>query len=269
MKTSGKGRALLTAGVTAAIFLTGCEKTTGAPEAPSTPVVVAPSTAPSRLPVTTPEVTPPTVEAPEYKSTVSRIGSALFADMQGKSWRDGCLSGPEELRLVEVPFVDFGGQSRMGALVVHESVATDIGEIFEEIYAVGFPIQRVDPIEALVPDSQRTTDMRAARRFDQLAMDAGDTSAFNCRFIAGTRNVSEHGRGLGLDVNPIQNPYLRGDGTYEPAAGGAYLDRNNYRPGMLTRGHPLGAAVIEIFERHGWTWGGDWNPPDLQHFEHN
>ena len=50
---------------------------------------------------------------------------------------------------------------------------------------------------------------------DDAASMAGDnTSAFNCRSVAGTRVWSEHAYGRAIDVNPVENLYVSRSGVY-------------------------------------------------------
>jgi D-alanyl-D-alanine carboxypeptidase len=66
---------------------------------------------------------------------------------------------------------------------------------------------------------------------------------YNPRFIAGTTTLSNHAFGLALDLNVPGNQR----GTV----------------GEMDRG------VVAIFERWGFTWGGDWAYTDPMHFEMN
>jgi len=52
------------------------------------------------------------------------------------------------------------------------------------------------------------------------------------------------------------------DGAFYPPAGSAYADRTVVRPGMIVRPGP----VVELFEAHGWEWGGDW--PRMKDYHH-
>lgn len=68
-----------------------------------------------------------------------------------------------------------------------------------------------------------------------------------------------HSYGFALDINPLQNPYIKGavvlpkGAVYDPAV-----------PGTLTGT----CAVVKTFKRLGWTWGGEWKSlKDYQHFE--
>jgi hypothetical protein len=86
-----------------------------------------------------------------------------------------------------------------------------------------------------------------------------NTSAFNYRKVTGGKVLSMHAYGYAIDINPVQNPYIKGrvvlpeGAIYKP-----------YRPGTLTRSSP----VVMEFIRLGWTWGGSWKSlKDYQHFE--
>jgi hypothetical protein len=86
---------------------------------------------------------------------------------------------------------------------------------------------------------------------------------FNFRNIAGTNTLSRHAMGVAIDINPIQNPYMRGT-TIWPAAGEPYLNRSYIRQGMIFPGCP----VYNAFTSRGWIWGGHWRSPrDYHHFE--
>jgi len=68
-----------------------------------------------------------------------------------------------------------------------------------------------------------------------------------------------HAYGYALDINPMQNPYIKGKIVVPP---GALYDIN--KPGTLISSSP----VVKIFIRLGWTWGGNWKSlKDYQHFE--
>ena len=66
---------------------------------------------------------------------------------------------------------------------------------------------------------------------------------YNARFIAGTTTLSNHSFGLALDLNVPGNQR----GTV------GEMDR----------------TVVSIFQKWGFTWGGDWRYTDPMHFEMN
>jgi poly-gamma-glutamate synthesis protein (capsule biosynthesis protein) len=98
---------------------------------------------------------------------------------------------------------------------------------------------------------------------DHRSMDADNTSAFNCRTVAGTDRWSEHAYGRAIDVNPIENPYVTGSGNVSPPAGARFADRSQRARGLIHRGGP----VVDAFAAAGWQWGGAWSgTKDYQHF---
>jgi hypothetical protein len=203
-------------------------------------------------------------------ASVTEISDQYFEHMQGVSWRDGCLSGPDQLRIVDVPYYDFDGYSRMGSLVVHHEVAHEVGEIFLELNQLEFPIHSISPLEDIVePDSHLIThNMNEAGQLDDVSMSINNTSAFNCRSIAGTSGtISNHGKGLSVDINPLQNPYVSASGMIMPSEGADFMDRSVTADGVIGDDE-RGRQIVESFTSRGWQWGGYWtNPIDWQHFE--
>jgi hypothetical protein len=114
---------------------------------------------------------------------------------------------------------------------------------------VRFPIRRIVPV-----DTYGGSDFRS--------IEADNTSAFNCRYVDGTRRWSEHAYGRAIDVNPIENPYVSGGATSHVASR-PYVDRSRRRPGMAFEG----GALVGAFDAIGWGWGGRWqSATDYQHF---
>ena len=92
---------------------------------------------------------------------------------------------------------------------------------------------------------------------DHRSMAADNTSAFNCRFVAGSDGVwSEHAYGRALDLNPLENPYVTESGYVSPPAGAPFADRSRHRRGMVHRGGPVGPEhanrrAQEVYARLG------------------
>ncbi len=121
--------------------------------------------------------------------------------------------------------------------------------MFRRLFHAGFPIRRMRLV-----DAYGGSDFRS--------IEADNTSAFNCRYVDGTRRWSEHAYGRAIDVNPIENPYVS-DGRTSHRASRPYVDRAPCRRGMACPGNVLVRAFREI----GWGWGGDWRGvKDYQHF---
>jgi hypothetical protein len=216
---------------------------TTAPTTTSPPATVAPTTPPATSP---PATTPP--------PSNPRIATVTAAEL-GASWHSGCPVGPQHLRRITVTHLGFDGRDHTGHLVVHEDWAEALLGVFDRIHQAGFPIQRIQPIDAF-----------GGR--DPESMDANNTSAFNCRAVTNGTAWSNHSFGTAIDINPIQNPYIlrrsNGSTDIQPAAGGAYATNRSARQGVISSGDPVESAFRGI----GWDWGGGWgNPVDYQHFD--
>jgi hypothetical protein len=185
-----------------------------------------------------------------FHGSAKRIGPQLRQRMTGVSWRPGCPVGLDRLRLVRVTHWGFDGEAHRGRLVVHQDSARSMLNTMRELYRLRFPIRRMRLVDAYGADDHRS-------------MAADNTSAFNCRFVAGTSRWSEHAYGHAIDVNPVENPYVTGGGHVSPPAGAAFTDRSRGAPGLIHRRGP----VVAAFEKNGWKWGGHWSwPKDYQHF---
>ena len=182
---------------------------------------------------------------PRFRAKISRVTAADLT----ASWRPGCPVGPAGLRAVDVTHWDMTGRVKTGRLIVAADQARPMVRIMRQLYAVRYPIERMEPVEAYGGS-------------DDASMEANNTSAFNCRATTGGTSWSEHSYGRAIDVNPLLNPYVRGS-LVLPAAGAAYVDRSQHVPGMIHAGDP----VVRAFAKRGWKWGGAWTSPiDYQHF---
>jgi D-alanyl-D-alanine carboxypeptidase-like protein len=180
--------------------------------------------------------------APRFAAAVEPV---RWDDLR-HSFRVGCPVPPTQLRTVRVSHWDFAGRAREGRIVVARAEAAKIVQVFRTLWQERFPIRRLQPVSAY-------------RGSDDASMAADNTSAFNCRFVGGTSRWSMHAYGEAIDVNPVENPYIRGS-TVSPPAGRAYLDRSRYRPGMAV----TGGVLVRAFAAAGWKWGSSFG--DYQHF---
>lgn len=152
----------------------------------------------------------------------------------------------ENLRLVNVYYYGFDDKLHKGQLVVHKDIVLDMIEIFEIIRESRFPIGKVIPISKYGWS-------------DEKSMQDNNTSAFNYRFISGSRVISNHAAGLAIDINPSLNPYIKNGNSlpenciYDTTKAGTILSDSE---------------LVKEFKRRGWEWGGDWKSlKDYQHFE--
>ena len=187
-----------------------------------------------------------------FTGSVSRIDRDTRLLMIGSSWHAGCPTPLRDLRIVRVTYRGFDARPHHGRLAVHRRWADEILVVFRRLYRAGFPIRRVRLVDRFGGD-------------DRESMRHDNTSAFNCRYVAGTTTWSQHAYGRAVDINPVENPYV--DGTHvSPRRGRRYLDRTDVRPGMIVRGD----VVVRAFGRIGWGWGGRWSSAkDYQHFSAN
>lgn len=198
-----------------------------------------------------PTASPRVAEAQSFHGRAERIDVGLRQRMSGVSWRRGCPVGFDRLRLLTVSHWGFDGEVHRGRLVVNREEAKPMLGAMRTLFHLRYPIRQMRLVDAYGGDDHRS-------------MAADNTSAFNCRFVAGSDGVwSEHAYGRALDLNPLENPYVTESGYVSPPAGAPYIDRSQQAKGLIHRSGP----VVAAFAAAGWEWGGNWPwPKDYQHF---
>lgn len=160
----------------------------------------------------------------------------------------------EDLAYVHALHYDFDGQVREGEMICNRAIAEDLVEIFQELYLAEYPIEKMVLVDAYDGD-------------DEASMADNNSSCFNYRVISGTTKISNHAYGLAVDINPLYNPYVTGEGDsarVQPANAAVYTDREADFPYKIDHGD----LCYQLFTAHGFTWGGDWtSSKDYQHFE--
>ncbi len=194
-----------------------------------------------------------------YYSKISPITSEVKKRMiKGNSWKKGCPVDLENLRYIRIRHLDFKGMNKMGELIVHADVADGVVKIFEELYDIKYPIRQMKLVSEFKGN-------------DWQSIEADNTSALNCRPVTGNKKKwSNHAYGKAIDINPIENPYISRTGYISHKASAKYRKRvHNSSRGLADKAMALkNDKVTKIFEKYGWTWGGDWEPvKDYQHFE--
>lgn len=96
---------------------------------------------------------------------------------------------------------------------------------------------------------------RLPARFDAYLKPSAGT--YNCRPVAGTERASAHGWGIAIDIATRHAHYWRWQAGKAPAEGSLFPYRNE-----------IPWEIVEIFERHGFIWGGKWYHYDTMHFEY-
>ncbi len=174
-------------------------------------------------------------------------------------WKEACPISLGRLREVQVSYYTFKGTIHHGSLVVLDVVAPYVQKIFKALFKKKFPFDHIKPIDFYQGN-------------DDASMEANNSSAFNYRPIAGTSTLSLHSYGIAIDINPIQNPFVKNAQKHPekscsilevwPSGGPAFLNRARLKAGMVE-------PIVDIFYKHGFrSWGGHWETPiDLHHFE--
>lgn len=193
-------------------------------------------------------------------ASVARVPDGVWNAMVGYSWTAGCPVGRSQLRYVRVNFWGFDGKRSRGSLVVNASIADETAAAFARLYALQFRIRQMKPM-----DSSWGRNPKGPGANDYAAMEADNTSAFNCRYVGGqeaSKVYSKHAYGTAIDVNDFENPYVADNGTVYPDR--YWLSRRGPAPGVFSSS---GSAAVRAFTSQGLRWGGLWSHPDYQHFD--
>lgn len=191
---------------------------------------------------------PPPVAPPPstFRFTVHDIDAGLAARM-ASSWRTGCPVPLHDLRYLRITHWDFSGAERSGELVVHADAVGVVEAAFRRLHEIRFPIRSMRLVDDFGGD-------------DDASMAADNTSAFNCRSVAGTDRWSHHAYGRAIDINPLENPYVTSGGIYPPAGAG-FAERAGLMGQLMA-----GSDAVRAFTDLGWGWGGAWSgAKDYQH----
>lgn len=302
MRRSRTARAATTAVALTSLALAGCSagspaassasrstpaarSTSSTPSSSTTPATPAPTTAtasrtsaPSPAHATTPTSTrlapvplagaEPRIRFPTNQAAVGSganaltgpVPDAVWARMVGYSWTSGCPVGRSSLRYITVNFWGFDGRRSRGAIVVNTSIASRTLAAFTRLYEQRFRIRQMK-----VMDSSWGHAPIGPGADDYAAMDADNTSGFNCRYVGGEESKkgwSNHAYGTAIDVNDFENPYIAGPGRVYPDTW--FATRRFGYAGVFSS---TSSAAVRAFTDQGFRWGGLWSAPDFQHFD--
>jgi hypothetical protein len=187
----------------------------------------------------------------EFIGKIDSVSGSLLEKMRATSWHAGCPVSPEDLRQLTLSYWNFEEKPATGILIVNREVAQEVVQIFHDLFNHGFLIEKMFPVEEYNAN-------------DDASMAANNTSAFNCRDVTGQPGkFSNHSWGRAIDINPLTNPYIKGEKVLPPE-GRRYVDRTQAFPGSILED----SFIVKRFAESGWQWGGSWSSPkDYQHFE--
>ena len=176
---------------------------------------------------------------PRFAGQVGPIDRETRGHLLAVNWRPGCPVPLADLRLVTVSYWNFHGNVRSGPLVLHEDVADDVLWVFRRLFRARFPIHRIDLAPRPKEDPYSTRNL---------------SSSFNCRPVTENPNVlSQHSYGWAIDINPLQNPYVRSDGSVLRFPARPFRDRSRDVPGH-DPSRRRGRARVRP-DRMGVGWG--------------
>lgn len=182
------------------------------------------------------------------------ISKEIFARIDGKSYKKNCIIQTSELRYLKVSYYGFDKETHVGEIIVNKAISKDILNIFKELYEEKYPIEKMKLID----------DYSAV---DNISMADNNSSAFNFRYIDGTKTYSNHAKGMAVDINPLYNPYVRVRDNEEkvlPQNGKRYANRELQCEYYIRKND----RCYNIFLKYGFSWGGEWiDSKDYQHFE--
>ena len=197
--------------------------------------------------------------------TSSELTEVQKEAMNGKSYIENPDISYDDLRYIKVLHYNFRHQIQVGELVVNQAIAEDCRQIFMELFQEEYEINSMYLIDRYYEKDQA----RNGEQVDISSINDDNTSAFHYRKIAGTEVLSNHAYGMAIDINPLENPYVK-EADLQQTVASPYKDYNSYKDRTAQRAHMISKDDVcyRIFKAHGFQWGGEWNGnKDYQHFE--
>ena len=156
------------------------------------------------------------------------IPDGVWAQMQGKTYKENPYIGRDDLRHVRALHWDYDNQMHVGEMIVNKEIADRVVTIFRQLFDAKYPIQRM-----LLPDVYDADD--------ETQMRDNNSSSFCYRAIAGSSKR-----------------------FIQPATAADYCDRS--WDFLYKIDHD--DLCFRLFTEAGFEWGGDWTScKDFQHFE--
>lgn len=180
------------------------------------------------------------------------ISDSLFALMKDVTFHEDTPVTRSSLRYLKVLHYNSEGEIILGEMICNQLIASDLLEIFRDLFDAKYPIERMKPAFHYDGD-------------DEASMTDNNTSCFNSRTITGSMKPSLHAFGLAVDINPLYNPYIKkrnGSVMKILPLAAKHTDKNS--PYHIKKGD----LCYRLFIAHGFQWGGSWQSvKDFQHFE--
>ena len=114
---------------------------------------------------------------------------------------------------------------------------------------------KMTPVNGVAEKLQQVSDELDALPAEFLKYPRSVSGTFNCRDSANTSRWSAHAFGIAIDLSSAQGDYWEDRGRRRSAEPLQYRNR-------------IPKEIVEIFEKHGFIWGGKWYHYDTAHFEY-
>lgn len=191
-------------------------------------------------------------------SPIERDGE-IFNRINGRSYRDNDDISLESLRYLTIPYYNFDKQIMLGEMIVNVDIENDVLSVFRELFDRQYEIKSMKLIDDYWQEGY------SGSVADNNSIEDNNTSCFCYRPVTGGENISNHGYGRAIDINPQQNPYVyNGENSHRNAD--QYMDRSCGDPHVIVASE--NDVCYSVFTKYGFSWGGNWeNPIDYQHFE--
>lgn len=192
--------------------------------------------------------------------TVNEIDDDILRYINGRSYVENDNIQLDELRYLKLLHYNYNHEIQVGELIVNAKIAEDCREVFQELFDKEYEIESMYLVDKFWTGDSVDSDTNS--------IEHNNTSAFNYRVVPNTDRLSNHAAGFAIDINPMQNPYVKynSDGSFAKY----YKDMEKYTDRDQNEKHMISHddVCFRIFKEHGFTWGGDWNSSkDYQHFE--
>lgn len=153
--------------------------------------------------------------------------------MKERSFKEGDdIISFNNLRYVRVLYWGIDDEIHEGEMVVNESVAEDVIEIFKELFSKKYKISQMKLIDCYDTDYKKS-------------ISNNNTVSFYMFDNCSTLEEKYHSLGLAIDINPLFNDYLSNAQTSQEET--------------ISNEMTIKAKDIchSAFISRGWTWGGD------------
>ena len=115
------------------------------------------------------------------------ISNEIFSRISGKSYKDNCTIPLEDLCYLKLLHYDLNLDIRIGEVICNKSIASDLINVFKDLYKLKYPIEKILLIDEYNAD-------------DEASMQDNNSSAFNFRQIVGGGKLSKHATGVAIDI---------------------------------------------------------------------